>query len=63
MAVVDHKNFLAQARECFRQAAEGTNPSHMRLLAELGLEYLGIASRDAAVTGDAPGDDARSRFH
>jgi hypothetical protein len=35
----------------------------MRLLVELGLEYLRLASHDAAVTGRASGDDARLRFH
>jgi hypothetical protein len=57
------KDFLENARDCFRQAAEATNPDNMRLLVELGLEYLRIASREATVSAVAPGDDARLRFH
>jgi hypothetical protein len=61
--VMSNEDFLNHARECFRQAAEGTNPNNMRLLVELGLEYLRLAQRAAAVTGGSPDDDADPRMH
>jgi hypothetical protein len=58
-----NEDFLEHARDCFRQAAEGTNLDNMRLLVDLGLEFLRLAQRDATVSGKAPCDDPQSRPH
>ncbi len=57
------KDFLEHARECFRQAAEGRNPNNMRLLVELGLEYLRLAGGDPTMTGGRSVDEARFRLN
>jgi hypothetical protein len=51
------KELLENARECFRQAAEAPNPRNMKLLVELGLEYLRIALADPAYPNERAGDD------
>lgn len=57
------KDFLEHARECFRQAAEGRNPNNMRLLVELGLEYIRLAHGEPSVTASTSGDETRHRLH
>jgi hypothetical protein len=54
------EEFMERARECFRQAAEDTAPGDLRLLIELGLEFLRLAQRDETAR-DA--DEARFRLH
>jgi hypothetical protein len=61
IGVMSNKDFFEHARECFRQAAEGTNPDNIRLLVELGLEYLRLAHGDPTVTRTASG--TRLRLH
>jgi hypothetical protein len=63
ICVMSNDDFLKHARECFRQAAQGTSPNNMRLLVELGLEYLRLAQRHAAVTERTPDDDTGSLPH
>lgn len=58
-----NKDFLDHARECFRQAAEGRNPNNMRLLVELGLEYLRLALGDPTMTGGTAVDESPFRLH
>jgi hypothetical protein len=58
-----NRDLLEDARECFRQAAEGTNPNNMRLLVELGLEYLRIALGEAAMAGKGADRETRFRLH
>jgi hypothetical protein len=60
---MSNQDFFEHARECFRQAAEGTNPNNMRLLVELGLEYLRLALGDPAVSEAASGVGTRFRLH
>jgi hypothetical protein len=54
------EEFVERARECFRQAAEDTGPGDLRLLIELGLEFLRLAQRDDK-GGNA--DEVRFRLH
>jgi hypothetical protein len=63
IGVMRDKDFLESARECFRQAAAGTNPKNMRLLVELGLEYLRLAPDDPHLAERESGDLTRFRFH
>jgi hypothetical protein len=51
------KELLENARECFRQAAEASNPRSMKLLVELGMEYLRIALGDQGFANDRSADD------
>ncbi len=51
------KELLENARDCFRQAAEAPNPRNMKLLVELGMEYLRIALGDQAFASDRTADD------
>jgi hypothetical protein len=60
---MSNKDFLESARECFRQAAAATNPTNMRLLVELGLEYLRLALDDPRAAEAGAGDETRFRFH
>jgi len=57
------KDLLENARECFRQAAEAPNPKNMKLLVELGLEYLRIALGSAALPDVSPDSDLPVRIH
>jgi hypothetical protein len=54
------EEFIERARECFRQAAEDSTPGDLRMLIELGLEFLRLAQCDER-GGDA--DEARFRLH
>jgi hypothetical protein len=56
------RRFLENARECFRQAAEAANAANMKLLVELGLEYLRMADEDDAA-GVPQSREARMRIH
>lgn len=56
------RRFVENARECFRQAADAANPANMKLLVELGLEYLRMAEEDDA-TGIPQSGEARMRIH
>jgi len=58
-----NRDFLEHARECFRQAAEGSNPNNMRLLVELGLEYLRLALGDPTMAGGPSVDETPFRLH
>jgi hypothetical protein len=42
----ERTRWLENARECFRQAADVPDPANMRLLVELGLEYIRMAGPD-----------------
>jgi hypothetical protein len=53
------KDLLDNARECFRQAAAAANASNMKLLVELGLEYMRMAQGDAP---DRLADDGEERI-
>lgn len=44
------KDFLEQARDCFRRAAETTDVPCMQKYADLGREYLRRAHEQAALT-------------
>jgi len=61
--VMQNKDFMEHARECFRQAAAGRNPGNMRLLVELGLEYLRLALGESAISGHASGEQPRLSIH
>jgi hypothetical protein len=63
IGVMRNKDFLEQARECFRQAADGRNPDNMRLLVELGLEYLRLALGDPTMTAGTSVDESPFRLH
>ncbi len=57
------KDLLENARECFRQAAEAPNPKNMKLLVELGLEYLRIALGSPALPTDPSDGEFPIRIH
>ena len=56
------QRFLENARECFRQAADAANAPNMKLLVELGLEYLRMADENNASLMP-PSGEARMRIH
>ena len=56
------RRFLENARECFRQASDAANAANMKLLVELGLEYLRMADEDDTSLM-APSGEARMRIH
>jgi hypothetical protein len=49
----DDNNLLDHARRYFSQAGHSTDPKKMRLLAELGLEFIKLAHEDAVLTARA----------
>jgi hypothetical protein len=56
------RRLLENARECFRQAADAANAGNMKLLVELGLEYLRMAD-EGETTPIPPKGEARMRIH
>jgi hypothetical protein len=49
----DDNNLLDHARRYFRQAGHSTDPKKMRLLADLGLEFIKLAQEGAMLSARA----------
>jgi hypothetical protein len=59
----ERTRWLENARECFRQAADAADATNMRLLVELGLEYIRMAGPDLMPESAAGESEAPVRIH
>jgi hypothetical protein len=59
----ERTRWLENARQCFRQAAETADSTNMRLLVELGLEYIRMAGPDLMPEAAVGESETRIRIH